>query len=65
VEGFIAIKAAGGLTIAQQPAQARNPSMPSSAIRDDSPDAVFRLEEIAAAIPLLAAGKAYDATRAA
>jgi len=63
VEGFIAIKASGGLTIVQQPAEARYPSMPTSAIRDDSPDAVFRLEEIAAAIPLLAAGKAYDAAR--
>jgi len=63
VEGLIAITAKGGLSIAQQPEQARQPSMPVSAIRGDDVDAVLRLHEIAAILPLLAAGRSVELSR--
>lgn len=37
-DGLRAIKTAGGVSIVQQPAEAVDPSMPISAIRDDVPD---------------------------
>lgn len=60
VEGLIAIKAAGGLSLVQRPEQARQPSMPLSALREDDVDAALTLEEIARVLPLLAAGRAVD-----
>lgn len=65
VEGLIAITGKGGLSIAQQPEQARQPSMPVSAIRADDVDAVLRLQEIATILPLLAAGLAVELPRSA
>ena len=58
VEGLIAIKAKGGLSLVQQPGQARQPSMPCSAIREDDVDAALSVEDIARSLPLLAAGHA-------
>jgi len=63
VEGLIAITGKGGLSIAQQPEQARQPSMPVSAIRADDVDAVLRLQEIAAILPMLAAGRPVEVSR--
>ena len=63
VEGLIAITAKGGLSIAQQPEQARQPSMPVSAIREDDVDAVLRVDEIAAVLSLLAAGRSVEVSR--
>jgi two-component system, chemotaxis family, protein-glutamate methylesterase/glutaminase len=63
VEGLIAITAKGGLSIAQQPEQARQPSMPVTAIREDDVDAVLRIDEIAAILPLLAAGRSVEVSR--
>jgi len=60
VEGLIAITGKEGLSIAQQPEQARQPSMPVSAIRADDVDAVLQLHEIAAILPLLAAGRRVE-----
>jgi two-component system chemotaxis response regulator CheB len=60
VEGLIAIKGKGGISIVQQPEQARQPSMPATAIREDDVDAVLRLEDIAALLSLLAAGHSVD-----
>jgi two-component system chemotaxis response regulator CheB len=60
VEGLIAIKGKGGISIVQQPEQARQPSMPVTAIREDDVDAVLRLDEIAALLSLLAAGRSID-----
>lgn len=37
-DGLRAIKAAGGVSVVQQPAEAVDPSMPISAIQDDIPD---------------------------
>jgi two-component system chemotaxis response regulator CheB len=56
VSGLTVIKARGGLSIVQRPEEARHPSMPIHAIRGDDVDAILSLEEIAAAIPVLAAG---------
>jgi two-component system chemotaxis response regulator CheB len=53
VRDLIAITAAGGLSIVQDPAEARNPSMPASAICDDDVDAVLRIEQIASALVAL------------
>jgi two-component system chemotaxis response regulator CheB len=63
VEGLIAITAKGGLSIAQQPEQARQRSMPMNAIREDDVDAVLRLMEIATILPLLAAGRSVEQCR--
>jgi len=63
VEGLIALTRKGGLSIAQQPEQARQPSMPQSAIRDHDVDAVLTLHEIAAILQLLAAGKSVELPR--
>jgi two-component system chemotaxis response regulator CheB len=56
VRGLIAIKAAGGISMVQDPQEARNPSMPAMAIAEDDVDAVLRLDEIAAALGTLTAG---------
>jgi len=59
VLGLLAIKAAGGLSIAQQPSEAQTPSMPRHAIAEDHVDAVLRLHEIASLITALAAGETF------
>ena len=56
VEGLIAISDAGGISLAQQPNEARVKSMPASAITHDDVDAVLPVHRIAAVLPLLAAG---------
>ena len=57
VDGLIEIKRFGGLSIAQEPRQALQASMPKSAIKYDDVDMVLRAEQIAAVIPPLAAGE--------
>lgn len=57
VEGLIEIKKRGGLSIAQDPRQALQDSMPKSAIKYDDVDMVLRAERIAAVLPPLAAGE--------
>jgi two-component system chemotaxis response regulator CheB len=57
VDGLIAIKAAGGLSIVQDPDEARQPSMPIRAITEDDVEAVLPAREMAGAIAALAAGK--------
>jgi two-component system chemotaxis response regulator CheB len=57
VEGLTEIKKRGGLSVAQDPEQALQGSMPISAIRYDDVDLVLRVEEIAAIVPMLAAGQ--------
>jgi len=56
VEGLIAISDSGGISMVQQPNQARVKSMPAMAISNDDVQAVLRLDKIAEALPLLAAG---------
>jgi len=60
VEGLIAIKAAGGLSLVQRPDEAKVPSMPLTAIREDDVDAALTSEEIGRLLPMLAAGCAVD-----
>jgi chemotaxis response regulator CheB len=55
--GLIAIKEKGGLTLAQDPLEARHSSMPASGIRHDRVDAVLKLEEMAPVIEAIALGK--------
>ena len=57
VSGLLAIKAVGGLSIAQDPTEAPYDSMPMHAILDDHVDSVLRATEIAAAIPVLVEGR--------
>lgn len=47
VDGLIAVRRAGGLTIVQDPAEAAYRSMPDEAIRSDRPDFVLPLDGIA------------------
>jgi two-component system, chemotaxis family, protein-glutamate methylesterase/glutaminase len=56
VLGLIGIKSAGGISLVQDPKEARNPSMPETAIADDNVDAVLPLAQIAAALISLTAG---------
>jgi two-component system chemotaxis response regulator CheB len=60
VPGFIDIKAAGGLTLVQDPAEARYPSMPRMAIAEDDVDGVLRLDDLAQAITALGSGRTFD-----
>jgi two-component system, chemotaxis family, protein-glutamate methylesterase/glutaminase len=54
VDGLIAISKAGGVSLAQDPAEARNPSMPTRAICEDNVDAVLPIAQAAVALVLLA-----------
>jgi len=49
-QGLIAIEQAGGLAIVQDPGDARDPSMPMSALLHDNPDLCLPLREIPAVI---------------
>ena len=57
VDGLLAIKRAGGISIAQDPDEAQHPWMPRSAILCDHVDYVLRLDEIAPALVALARGE--------
>jgi two-component system chemotaxis response regulator CheB len=54
VNGLIAVSRAGGVSLAQDPAEAKNPSMPIRAIYHDDVDAVLPLARLADAIVALA-----------
>jgi two-component system, chemotaxis family, protein-glutamate methylesterase/glutaminase len=56
VHGLIAIKAAGGLSLAQDPREARYASMPLSAIRRDRVNPALDLDDLATALAALAEG---------
>jgi two-component system chemotaxis response regulator CheB len=61
VSGLLAIKAAGGLCLTQDPDDAIHPWMPRSAIRFDHVDGVLPLDRIAETLVALAAGEeVYD-----
>lgn len=55
--GCGAILAAGGITLAQDPSEALNPSMPASAIQNHSVTAVLSMADIIKAIHEFAAGR--------
>jgi two-component system chemotaxis response regulator CheB len=54
VRGLIAISKAGGVSLAQDPAEAKNPSMPCQAISQDDVNAVLPLAQLADALVTLA-----------
>lgn len=58
------IRGAGGITIAQKPATAKQPDMPESAIASGCIDFVLSPEEIAKEIVHIARGEASDSTLA-
>ncbi|HXG02639.1 MAG TPA: chemotaxis protein CheB [Candidatus Binatia bacterium] len=60
VAGLIAIKAAAGVSLVQDPAEARHPTMPRTAIAEDDVDAVLTIESLARAIRALAAGEPFE-----
>lgn len=63
VSGLIAIKAAGGLSLVQHPAEASVASMPLNAIAFDHVDAILPLDAIAASLVTLAAGGVVELPR--
>jgi two-component system, chemotaxis family, protein-glutamate methylesterase/glutaminase len=67
VGGLIAIKANGGVSLVQSPAEAQFPVMPSRALKEDDVDAALPIAGIAEALVVLAAGGVVgdSATRAA
>ncbi len=64
VHGLLRIKAAGGVSLVQDPREALHPSMPRSAILYDHVDAVLPLAEMAATIEALALGRCVEVGRA-
>jgi len=63
LQGLLDIKAAGGLSLAQEPGEAEQASMPVHAITGDHVDAVLSLDEIGDALVLLAGGSAVPVRR--
>jgi two-component system, chemotaxis family, protein-glutamate methylesterase/glutaminase len=55
-DGLKAIKAAGGISVVQQPYEARDPSMPRSALLGDHPDHCAPIGDMGALLVRLAAG---------
>jgi chemotaxis response regulator CheB len=60
VTGLTAIKAAGGLAIAQDPEGSQSPSMPWNAVCHDHLDLVLPLDGIALALTALSKGTALE-----
>lgn len=56
VTGLISIKQAGGVSLVQEPGEARQPMMPSHALADDDVDAALTAGAIGKAIQSLAGG---------
>jgi two-component system chemotaxis response regulator CheB len=64
VSGLITIKAAGGISLVQDPGEAPHPTLPATALVKDDVDAALPLNVIAEAIVALAAGEPFDITSA-
>jgi len=62
LDGLIAIKAAGGLSLVQDPSEARVDSMPRHAIAKDHVDAVLSLEEMGSTLAALMRGATAQAS---
>ena len=60
VPGLVTIKAAGGLSLVQDPREAMYPTMPTRAIAEDNVDASLSLDRLAAVLTALARGYAVD-----
>jgi two-component system chemotaxis response regulator CheB len=62
LDGLLAIKAAGGISLVQDPSEARVDSMPRHAIAKDHVDAVLSLEDMASTLAALMSGDAIHAS---
>jgi two-component system, chemotaxis family, protein-glutamate methylesterase/glutaminase len=60
VAGLIEIKAHGGLSLAQDPAEAKAPQMPQNAINHDDVDVVFRIDSAAIVLAKLVNGESVE-----
>jgi two-component system, chemotaxis family, protein-glutamate methylesterase/glutaminase len=60
VNGLIAIKGQGGMSLVQEPEDSAMPYMPMNAIRYDNVDGILRIKEIAPALIALAKGEAVE-----
>jgi two-component system chemotaxis response regulator CheB len=56
VGGLIAIKASGGISLVQSPAEAQFPVMPNHALKEDDVDGSLPIHGLAAVLTVLAAG---------
>ena len=56
VSGLIAIKASGGISLVQSPAEAQFPVMPNRALKEDDVDGTLPVHGLAAVLTVLAAG---------
>jgi two-component system chemotaxis response regulator CheB len=63
LDGLIAIKAAGGLSLVQDPSEAEAPSMPRRAIAQDDVDAVLDLDAIGETLCALTDGRVQPAPK--
>lgn len=61
VRGLLAIMAAGGLCLVQDPEEARHAGMPRNALARDHVSAALSLDDLASALPALAAGDPVEA----
>jgi two-component system chemotaxis response regulator CheB len=64
VRGLVRIKRAGGLSVVQDPREARQPAMPIRAIADDDVDAVLGARRLGRAIVAVAHGQPFHAEQA-
>ena len=60
VRGLIAIKARGGLSLVQDPAEALHAGMPRNALAGDQVNAILSLDDLASTLGALALGEAVD-----
>ena len=60
VSGLVAIKQRGGVSVVQDPSEAKYPSMPTKAIQEDHVDAVLPVAKLADALHRMAEGKSLD-----
>jgi two-component system chemotaxis response regulator CheB len=65
VPGLVHIKAAGGISLVQDPSEAPHPTMPRRAIAEDDVDAILALDDIATTLVRLAHGGTLHAPDAA
>jgi two-component system chemotaxis response regulator CheB len=60
VSGATMIKAAGGIVLVEDPADARHPRLPAMALAHDGVDASMSIDELAEVLPRLARGEAIE-----
>ena len=61
VTGFLTIKAAGGITLVQEPDEAQFPTMPLRALNEDDVDAALPIDALSHVLAVLAVGESVEA----